>query len=56
VAALNRMSAGGAGPFTQLEDEIGLAAGEGTKLYTLLNNAKVNLLTVTGIDQIDMGQ
>jgi hypothetical protein len=56
VAAFNSMSAGGAGPWTALEAELGLAAGDGTKMYEVANNAKANLAAVGGMDQIDMGQ
>jgi hypothetical protein len=56
VAACNSMSGGGAGPWTQLETELGMAPGTGAALYAVLNNARSILNTVTGIDTIDMGQ
>lgn len=53
MAALNSMTAGGT-TFTQMETELGLSAGVGTTLYTLLNNAKTNL-AVVDISEIDIG-
>jgi len=55
-AAFDSMTTNGAGPFTEMETELGLTAGQGTLLYGVVADGTSTLLSWGEIHEIDLGQ